>query len=280
MIAPSGFGLDREPGEAEVVEVILEATAAGEMGVRAGSWVGLSATQFQGVDNVPAVLHVVGTYRAADPYPSPLDDIDTARQPAIDPTPNARSVRATALAADEDTVFGATWESEPDLRWIFDPTGTPSADQAEQLVELGRGIGLQSWPNVTHAEGVGAETGLGDMAASVVSQRETSDGMALLGLTALAGGGLAVLLAAAAVLAGRRDSQTTVVRARGASRRWLVLQRGGEALLIAAPGLLAAITVVVGLGGSPVSIPVLVGLVAAAVCAVLIRGTDRTERRP
>src|SRR5688500_7598748 len=117
---------------------------------------GLSATRFQGLDVVPAVLHVVGTYRAAAPYPSPLDAIDTARKPTIDPTPNARSVRLTALAADEDTVFGATWESEPELRWVFDLTGPPSASEAERLVELARGVELQSWPNVAHADDVGA----------------------------------------------------------------------------------------------------------------------------
>ena len=138
-IDPELFGLDREPGEAEVVEVILETSAAREIGCARADWVALSATRFQGEEVVTAVLHVVGTYRAADPYPSPLDDIDTARTPTIDPTPNARSVRATALAADEDTVLGATWESAPDVRWIFDPIGTPSAADAESFVELGRG---------------------------------------------------------------------------------------------------------------------------------------------
>ncbi len=282
-IDPELFGLDRERGEAEVVEVILETSAADEIGVSAGDWVALSATRFQGEEVVTAVLHVVGTYRAADPYPSPLDDIDTARIPTIDPTPNAKSVRATALAADEDTVLGATWESAPDVRWVFDPVGTPSAADAESFVELGRAVELQSWPNVAHADGVGAETGLGDLGGAVVFQRDTSDGMALLGLSALAGGGFAVLLAAAAVLASRRDPQTTVVRARGASRRWLVLQRGGEAALIAAPGLLAALALVLGTGGELVSTPSLVGLVAAAVCVALITAAQtvpRTQREP
>ncbi len=112
------------PQRAELVEVVLETSAAVEMNIPVDSYVALSATSY-GNGSDPAILHVVGTYVAADPFPSPLDDADTARLPAIDPTPDAKSVRASALAADPGTVLGATWEGQPDLRWTFDPVARP-----------------------------------------------------------------------------------------------------------------------------------------------------------
>jgi hypothetical protein len=262
---------ERPPRTVQLVEVVLEVSAARGMEIPVGSYVGLAATSYDDMAVRPAVLHVVGSYRAAAPYPSPLDDIDTARKPAIDITPDSNLIRATALAADEATVLSATWETEPDLRWTFDPEGAPSLAAAETLVEQGRRVELQAWPPIVRAQDAGAVTGLGDIAATAVTQRDTSDGMALLGLTALAAGGFAVLLAAAVVLAGRRREQTTVVRARGASHRWLVAQRGAEALLIVAPGLVAA-AVVVGVAGGQglLGIDLLVAVVAALISAALV----------
>lgn len=265
------------PKSTEIVEVILETSAAREMNIPIGSYVALSAAQLQfGSD--PSMLRIVGTYVAADPAPSPLDDADTARLPAIDPTPDARTVRASALAAGAGTVLRATWEGEPDLQWTFDPTGTPSSAGVDSLVAQGREVELQSWPPLGRAVDVSAETGLGDLAAGVVAQRDTSDAMGLLGLTSLAAGGFAVLLAAAVVLTGRRRAPTTVVRARGATLRWLLQQRGGEALLLAAPGLAIALVLLVAVGGRTTD--ALVALVTALLCGglVAVAQVTSTER--
>ena len=274
-----GPGESDGPLELEVVEVILEESAAEEMGVGPGTWIEMSATAYRIESAPPAMLRVVGTYRPVDPYPSALDDLDTARKPSISRTPESVLIRATALAADEETVFAATWQAEPDVRWTFDPTGTPPASQMETIVDQGRRVELQSWPNVAHADDAGALAGLGDLAESVVTQRGTSDGMSLLGLTSLVAGGFAVLLAAAVVLAGRRTEQTTVVRARGASHAWLVAQRGAEALLVVAPGLAAALLVVAVRGDQGlVSLDAAVGLVAALACAALVTAAQTAPR--
>lgn len=266
-------------GKAEVVEVILEVSGAEALDVGVDSYVALGATSYnyQGVE--PAVLHVVGLYRPAAPYPTPLDDLDTGRKALIDPTPNAASVRFTALAADEATVLGGTWEREPILRWTFDPNGTPSAGDAGALVEQARQLELQTWPPMARSTDYRAQTGLGDLAQKVVDQRSTSDGMAFLALTSLAAGGFAVLLAAALLLAGRRSEQTEVVRARGASHRWLTAQRGAEAVLIVLPGLALAAAVVLLWGDDGLlSVDFAVAVVTAVVCAALVTGAQAVPR--
>ena len=97
------------PARAAVVEVVLQEDAAVELDMPVGSWVTLSGTSYFPRGRGPAVLHVVGTVRAADPYPSPVDDVDALRAAFVSDTPELNLVRATALAADEETVLGATW---------------------------------------------------------------------------------------------------------------------------------------------------------------------------
>ena len=271
---------DGDPRTA-VVEVALEVSAARELEMPVGTWVTLSSPSYQGTQRVPtAVLHVVGTFRAADAYPSPLDDVDALRKPSISILPELNLVRATALAADEETVLQATWEDLPDIRWSFDLMGSPSAAQAELLVEEGRRAELQTWPPVVDSPSVSAATGVGRIAETVVAQRTTSDGLVVLVVTALAAGGLAVLLAAAVVLSGRRRYVTEVVRARGAGTRWLVVQRGAEALLLTVPGVaagLAAASLVATDGLALRELVVAVGI--AVTCAALITAAQ-TYRTP
>lgn len=267
-----GFSLtDRfAPKTVEVIEVTLETTAAAEMNIPVGSLVALTGRSYGAIRT--SLLRVVGTYVAADPTPSALDDADTARLPAIDPTPDAKTVRASALAADPNTVLRGTWQRPPDLRYTFDPATSSRAANVQELVAQGREVELQSWPPIGRALDATAETGLGDLAAEVTAQRETSDAMALLGLTALAAGGFAVLLAAAVVLTGRRRAPTTVVRARGATLPWLLRQRGGEALLLAGPGLAVACGVVAAAGGAWPDL--LVALGTTLLCIGLVAGAQ------
>ena len=257
-------------GRASVVEVILEQSASRELEMPVGSWVELSSTAFQGVDTRSAVLHVVGTYRAAAPAPTALDDADSARRPSISRTPEFNLVRASALAADQATVLGATWEAEPDVRWTFDLLGSPRAARADALVEQMRKVELQAMPPVVESAGFLTVSGVGDVAQQVVDERNTSDGVLALVLTALAAAALAVLLAAAVVLAARRREVTTVVRARGASNRWVAGLRGAEALLLCLPGALIALGVLVVVEGSVTLADVAITAAAAGSCALLV----------
>ena len=269
------------PAAVPVVEVVLQEDAARELDLPVGSWVTLSGASYYGSDReAPAVLHVVGTFRAAQAYPSPLDDVDALRTPSVSILPELNLVRATALAADEETVLGATWEQDTDLRFTFDLAGSPTAEQAGVLVEEGRKAGLQAWPPVVESGTATAASGIGRIAETVVAQRTTSDGLVVLVVTALGAGALVVLLAAAGVLAGRRAPVTSVVRARGAGARWFLAQRGGEALLLVAPGLLAALGLAAWLtpgGLAPRDLLAAAG--AAAVCAVLVTAAQ-TVRPP
>ena len=82
------------------------------------------------------------------------------------------------------------------------------------------------------------------------------------------------------MLASRRGSVTTVVRARGASGPWLVLRRGGEALLMVAPR--------AGRGDRPASGPcresrpswptATAALAAAAACALVVTAAQVVPR--
>lgn len=268
------------PARTAVVEVVLAEPAATALEMPVGTWVTLSSPAYQGEVVRPAVLHVVGIFEAADPYPSPLDDVDALREPSVSILPELNLVRATALAADEETVLGAQWEEASDLRFTFDLAGSPTAAETTALVEEGRRAELQAWPPVVEAFSVGAGTGLGRIAQTVVDQRTTSDGLVALVVTSLAAGGVVVLLAAASVLARRREDVTEVVRARGAGPRWLVVQRGGEALLVALPGVLVAVGLAALLPpGGPVLREVVVALAAAAVGAALVTAAQ-TVRVP
>ncbi|QZY28874.1 FtsX-like permease family protein [Nocardioides coralli] len=259
-----------DPTRTAVVEIVLEETAARELRMPVGSWVQVSSSSLTFDRQQSAVLHVVGTFRPAGPAPTALDDADSARRPSISRTPEFNLVRATALAADEETVLGATWEGEPEVRYTFDLAGSPAADDAARLIEDARRLTLQTWPPVVQAESFTTATGVGGLAQRVLAERNTSDGVLALVLTALGAAALAVLLAAAVVLAGGRRAVTTVARARGASRRWLVVQRGGEALLLTVPGAAVALGVVRLVGGSLTTRDALVALAAALVCATLV----------
>lgn len=271
---------DDAPRRPAVVEVALQGEASRELELPVGSWVTLGSTSYQGAPGPPpALLHVVGTFRAADPYPSPLDDLDSLREPSISELPEFNLVRATALAADQETVLAARWTSSPSVRWTFDPVGTPAAGDAEQLVKEVRQVGIQDWPQVVPASGTGANTGIGDLAQAVSDQRRASDGLVTLTLTTLAAGALTVLLSAALVLAWRRGAVTTVVQARGAPSRWLVLRRGGEALLLVLPGVVLAIIMVWALSGSPPRPADLGATLAVAVaCALVVTAAQTVPR--
>lgn len=254
-----------------VVEVALQEQAARELDLAVGSWVRLGSPTYQGEMPPTPLLHVVGIFRAAHPYPSPVDDLDTLRAPGISVLPELNLVRATALAADEQTVLAARWIGPPSVRWTFDPLDTPAAADAERLVEEERRVLLQEWPSVVAADTVGAATGIGTLAQEVLEQRRASDGLVTLTLTTLAASALTALLAAAMVLASRRAPVTTVVRARGASRRRLVLTRAGEALLLVLPGLLIGLgSVSAASGRAAAPEDVAAALVAAVVCVAVV----------
>ena len=227
----------------------------------------------------PAMIRVVGTYRAADPHPSPLDDVTNARRPAISVEPEGNLVRTTALAADEETVLRAGWTGQPDVLFTFDPLGTPSSAQSDLLIAEARQLRLQAWPPVLAADDTGAQTGVGEIAAAVATSRDTSNATAMLTLSSVAAAALVVLLAAAVVLAARRESMTGVMRARGASNRWLVAQRGAEALLIVLPGAAIALAMpAVISGGTPQRGDLLAAAAAALLCAVLITAAQTVPR--
>ncbi len=267
------------PSTTQVVEVILQEDAAVEMDLPVGTWFEQSSTRYSGAAARPVLVRVVGTYRAAEPYPSPLDDVPNARRPAISIQPEFNLVRATALAADEETVLRSSWVERPDVLFTFDPLGTPTSSQSDALVAEARALTLQAWPPVLDANDAGAATGVGEIASRVTAYRSTSDGVAMLALTAVAAAALVVLLAAAVVLASRRESLTAVVRARGASYPWLLAQRGGEALLIAAPGVVVAVVLLVVLeGGVPATGDVVAAVGAGLVCAGLMTAAQTVPR--
>lgn len=267
------------PGTVPVMEVVLEVSAAEELDLPIGTFVELTGISYTGLSNLNPVLRVSGTYRAARPFPSALDDLDTARKAAISVQPEFNLVRATALAADDATVLGAGWLDRPGVLWTFDLAGAPGADDLAGIVEEARRAELQAWPQVVESPDVGASTGIGDVAAAARSERVVSDGVVALVLSALAAAALAILLAAAHVLATRRAEVTEVVQARGASARWMVAFRGGEAALLAAPGLLLALGVTMLLGGPRLrDVGVAVG--AALACALLVTAAQTFTRLP
>ena len=267
------------PATAAVVEVIVHVDAAIEAELPVGSWIEQSSLRYNPDPSLPALVRVVGTYRAADPHPSPLDDVANARRPAISVEPEGNLVRTTALAADEETVLRAGWTGQPDVLFTFDPLGTPSSAQSDLLVAETRQLRLQAWPPVLAADDVGAQTGVGEIASAVATSRDTSNATAMLTLTSVAAAALVVLLAAAVVLAARRESMTGVMRARGASYRWLVAQRGAEALLIVLPGAAIALAMsAVISGGTPQRDDLLAAGAAALLCAVLITSAQTVPR--
>jgi putative ABC transport system permease protein len=267
------------PRTTAVVEVMLQEDAAAEASMPVGTWVEQSSLRYSPTDERPTLVKVVGTYRAAHPHPSAVDDITNARVPAISVEPEGNLIRTTALAADEATVLRAEWTGQPDVLFTFDPLGVPTSAQADMLVSEARRLRLQSWPPVLAAEDAGAQTGIGEIASAVATSRDTSDAAAMLTLTSVAGAALVVLLAAAVVLATRRESLSDVMRARGASYPWLVALRGAEALLIVLPGLVVTGVVLVALaGGTPQPVDLAVAGAAALVCALLVTGAQTMPR--
>ena len=257
------------PRRVPVIEVALERSAAEAMDIGVGAYLDLVPRRYS--PDAPerlTVPRVSGLYEATAPYPSPLDDLDNLRRPAISELPELSVVRAAALAADEQTVLQAPWPAEPEVRWTFDPDGVPTAEEAEAVVDDARLLAVQPWPPVHESAASTAVTKVGDLATAFVEQRRASDTLAALVLAALAAAALALLVAAAAVLEARRREVADVLRARGAGTGQLVLLRGGEALLVVLPGLLVVAALLL---WGPVAVPdVVPALVAATACAVLL----------
>ncbi len=221
--------------EAEVVEVVLE-TVGGPRDERAGSTTGSPCRPGASVARPPRCSgrrHLRG--RGSLPEPARRHRHRPRSRPSTRrPTPGPSApapwppTAATVLRGD---VGGRPTCAGPSTRPPRGPALTPS-----RWSRRPRGRA----PVVAAARGgpdaVGAETGLGDIAAEVVSKRETSDGMALLGLTALAARWLR-----RAPRSGGRARRPTAYADRAwcapAARvvRWLLGQRGGEALLLTLP---------------------------------------------
>lgn len=240
-LSPEAAAAYDGPRRAPVVEVALERRAAKLMNLPVGTYVNLTARGFRRYGDEPlAILRVAGTYDAATAYPSPLDDVDNARGPAVSTLPEFTLVRTAALAADDRTMLEATWATEPEVRWTFDPEGLPTAEEAEAAVPDARRLAVQPWPAVLDSTASVAATGIGDLASTFVEERDASNTLAGLVLASLAAAALALLLAAASVLEARRREVSDVLRARGAPSSHLAAIRATEAVLICAPGLASA----------------------------------------
>jgi len=256
------------PRRAWVVEVVLEQTASKKMDLPIGTYLDLVTRGYRNSPEDIVVLRVSGTYKAAQPYPSALDDVDNAREPAVSTMPESTLVRTAALAADDLTVLEANWPSHPEVRWTFDPDGVPTAAEAEAVVDDARRLSVQPWPPVLSSAASVAGTGIGDLGSTFVAERDASDTLSVLMLAALASAALTLLLAAASVLETRRREVTEVLRARGASTTRLVTLRAGEAALMTLPGLLATALLV---RGTQLEVrDAAPALVAAAACVVLL----------
>ena len=256
------------PRRVWIVEVALEQSASKKMNLPVGTYLDLVTRGYRNMPGDIVVLRVSGTYKAAASYPSALDDVDNAREPAVSTMPEATLVRTAALAADDLTVLEATWPSDPEVRWTFDPDGAPTAEEADAVVGEARRLSVQPWPKVLDNKGIVSGTGIGDLGSTFVDERDASNSLSALMLSALGSAALVLLLAAASVLEARRREVTEVLRARGADTRHLAVTRAGEALLMTLPGLAAAaMTTWV----TPLEPRDLVpGLVAALVCVVLL----------
>ena len=233
------------PRRSPIVEVMLPTEAAEALDVELGSYFALSSVRYLGpAAQAPPLLRLTGLYEASAPYPSPLDDVETARSPAVSDLPELTVVRAVALAADDLTVLGANWNAQPEVRFTFDPARSPTAEEAAPLVADARSLEVRSWPPVLQSQSRASLTGIGNLAESFLDQLRVSSAVLAVVLAAAAAAAGGLLLAAATLLARRRQEVTDVLRARGAGTGWLALLRGREALLLALPGLIAAATLV------------------------------------
>lgn len=257
------------PDRVRLVEVVLHERAANLLGIAVGSIVDVNPVRYAGPgDALPTLLHVVGTYRAADAERSALDDADFVRRPSVTEVPDLFIVRAAALAADDLTVLGARWELVPEVRFTFDPARLPRAAEAEELGVQARTLAVQPWPDVLRSESVAAVTGLGDLASAYLRQRTVSGDIVSLMVGAAGWAGVVVLWALAVVLARRRRQATRLLRARGAGVARLAGLRLREAALLVLPGVV--------LVASAAALPrvrttdLVVGLVAAGVCVLVL----------
>ncbi|MGE5720330.1 MAG: hypothetical protein ACM3XQ_10680, partial [Nocardioidaceae bacterium] len=163
------------PRRVWVVEVALEQSASKKMNLPVGTYLDLVTRGYRNMPGDIVVLRVSGTYKAAAPYPSALDDVDNARAPAVSTMPEATLVRTAALAADDLTVLEATWPSDPEVRWTFDPDGAPTAEEADAVVGEARRLSVQPWPQVLDNKGSVSGTGIGDLGSSFVDERDASN---------------------------------------------------------------------------------------------------------
>jgi len=256
------------PKRVRIVEVLLSRAAADAMQVSIGTYLDVSNLFTPGFEGRLPLLQISGLYEAAEPYPTPLDDVDNARGPAVSDFPEFPFVRATALTADVATVLQTPWPTEPEVRWTFDPAGVPTAAHAEAVIRDVRGLSVLSWPPVVESSSSAAATGIGGLADTFVIQRAVSGTVIALVLAALAGAALALLLAAAAVLESRRRDVIDVYRSRGAGSGRLAAMFAGEAALATAPGLLLAGLLV---SVTPLAVAdALPALPAAIVCVLLL----------
>ncbi|UAL29245.1 hypothetical protein K8W59_15930 [Nocardioides rotundus] len=266
---PDAVARDRNgPATAAVVEVLIHEETAKALDLPVGSWAEPSSSSLDLSPRESTILRVVGTFRPRGEAPTALDDVPATRAPSISVLPEVNLVRATALAADPETVFGATWPQDPMLRYSFDLARPPDAEAVPGLVEQLRRTRLQSWPEVVPSTGASAATGLADTASGVVTSLRASDGVLTLVLSGVASGLLVVLWAAALLLVERRQAVLTVMRARGASTSWLGVRAAVEAVLWVLPGLL-----LVGLAAAlpgPVRLGDLVVAAAAALACVAV----------
>ncbi len=258
----------RGPHRTYVVEVALERRTAEALHLAVGGYLSLTPRSYRRPADEAPVLRVSGLYEPSSAYPSPLDDVDNARRPAISTLPEFTMVRGAAVAADDTTVLRAPWAVYPELRWTFDADGTPTAAEAAAAVPTAWHLAVQAWPRVLDSGASSAGTGIGDLAATFVAERDTSDTLAALILAVLAAAALALLLAAASVLERRRREVSDVLRARGAPMSHLALIRATEATLVTAPGLLATALLV---AGTPMRThDLLPAAVAAVTCVALL----------
>lgn len=255
------------PRRVWVVEVALERRAARAMDAHVGTYIDL-VHRFRVDPDDRTLLKVSGLYAPAAAGPSPLDDVNNARRPAISTLPEFNLVRSAALAADDETVLQATWGPEPEVRWTFDPAGLPDAARAEAVVGDARRLTVQPWPPVVTSTASASVTGIGDLATAFLAEREVRDTLAAVVLASLAAAALALLLAAASVLELRRREVSDVLRARGAGTRQLATARAAEAALLAAPGLGVAAALAALTDLAPVDM--VPALAAAGVCVALL----------
>jgi putative ABC transport system permease protein len=158
------------------------------------------------------------------------------------------------------------------VRFVLDPVSIPDAAAVDQIALESRRLAVRPWPPVVRSEASTATTLVGELATSYLDRRGASDLLTGLALAALAAAALAAVVVAASVLEQRRRAVTDVLRARGASTLRLLWLRGAEAQLLAAPGLAAALGLVLLGPGTPQElVPALVADLAVVALVALVQ---------